>query len=185
MKRLTALFFAVLHAGLSYAIFAIFGALCAFCALAFEFGNISRNPGYSDALSDFLSDDSASEISLSDEELTEGFLGLLIDLEQKKNPRKTALAIPNPPTFYLSEGVLTAGVRVSLAKSAGAEMKFDIAFDGSAPKLVGARLGKARIPLFAARKIADNMKSLYRVDEIGLENIKEIKLENSTINIKK
>lgn len=84
MKRLTALFFAVLRAGLSYAIFAIFGALCAFCALAFEFGNISRNPGYSDALSDFLSDDSASEISLSDKELTEGFLGLLIDLEQKK-----------------------------------------------------------------------------------------------------
>lgn len=106
MKRLTALFFAVLRAGLSYAIFAIFGALCAFCALAFEFGNISRNPGYSDALSDFLSDDSASEISLSDKELTEGFLGLLIDLEQKKNPRKTALAIPNPPTFYLSEGGL-------------------------------------------------------------------------------
>ena len=108
MKRLTALFFAVLRAGLSYAIFAIFGALCAFCALAFEFGNISRNPGYSDTLSDFLSDDSASEISLSDKELTEGFLGLLIDLEQKKNPRKTALAIPNPPTFYLSTSLLTA-----------------------------------------------------------------------------
>lgn len=31
-------------------------------------------------------------------------------------------------------------------------MKFDIAFDGSAPKLVGARLGKARIPLFARKK---------------------------------
>lgn len=81
--------------------------------------------------------------------------------------------------------MLTAGVRVSLAKSAGAEMKFDIAFDGSTPKLVGARLGEARIPLFAARKIADNMKSLYGVDEIGLEKIKEIKLENSTISIKK
>lgn len=185
MKRLTALFFAVLRAGASYAIFALFGAVCAFCALAFEFDNPHRKPAYSDALSNFLSDDSASEISLSEKELTEGFLGLLIDLEQKKNPRKTALAIPNPPTFHLSEGVLTAGVRVSLAKSAGAEMKFDIAFDGSTPKLVGARLGEARIPLFAARKIADNMKSLYGVDEIGLEKIKEIKLENSTISIKK
>ena len=185
MKRLTALFFAVLRAGLSYAIFAIFGALCAFCALAFEYFILVMNQCFSDALSDFLSDDSASEISLSDNGFLVRFLGLLIDLEQKKNPLKTALAIPNPPTFYLSEGVLTAGVRVSLAKSAGAEMKFDIAFDGSAPKLVGARLGKARIPLFAARKIADNMKSLYRVDEIGLENIKEIKLENCSINIKK
>ena len=37
MKRLTALFFAVLRAGVSYAIFALFGAVCAFCALAFEF----------------------------------------------------------------------------------------------------------------------------------------------------
>ena len=185
MKRLTALFFVVLRAGVSYAIFALFGAVCAFCALAFEFDNPHRKPAYSDALSNFLSDDSASEISLSEKELTEGFLGLLIDLEQKKNPRKTALSIPNPPTFHLSEWVLTAGVRASLAKSAGAEMKFDIAFDGSTPKLVGARLGEARIPLFAARKIADNMKSLYGVDEIGLEKIKEIKLENSTISIKK
>ena len=152
MKRLTALFFAVLRAGLSYAIFAIFGALCAFCALAFEFGNISRSPGYSDALSDFLSDDSASEISLSDKELTEGFLGLLIDLEQKKNPRKTALAIPNPPTFYLSEGVLTAGVRVSFAKSAGAEMKFDIAFDGSTPQIARGAARKGENTAFCRKK---------------------------------
>ena len=185
MKRLTALYFDELSSGETNAILELFGEVCALCALAFEFDNPHRKPACSDALSNFLSDDSASEISLSEKELAEGFLGLLIDLEQKKNPRKTALSIPNPPTFHLSEGVLTAGVRVSLAKSAGAEMKFDIAFDGSTPKLVGARLGEARIPLFAARKIADNMKSLYGVDEIGLEKIKEIKLENSTISIKK
>ena len=50
MKRLTALFFAVLRAGVSYAIFALFGAVCAFCALAFEFDNPHRKPAYSDAL---------------------------------------------------------------------------------------------------------------------------------------
>lgn len=66
MEGLAAAAWAVARAGFSYAVFAAFGGLCAFCALALEGGGGGNSrPSPSPVLADFFADASAREIELS------------------------------------------------------------------------------------------------------------------------
>lgn len=176
MESLAAAAWAVARAGFSYAVFAAFGGLCAFCALALdgEGGGYSR-PSPSPVLADFFADASAREIELSPAELSAGVYYMLIEAARAKSPESSTVAVPDPPAFALSSGLLEIRSKVSLGGISGrfdAPLALGVSFGDSGAEVKSARIGRARMPLFIARRVADGLKEAYGFPEGCLGGIK-------------
>lgn len=169
MESLAAAAWAVARAGVSYAVFAAFGGLCAFCALALGGGGAEcSRPSPSPVLADFFADPSAREIELTPDELSAGAYYMLIEAARAGSPESSTVAVPDPPGFALSSGLLEVRSKVSLGGIPGrfcAPLSLGVAFGDYGAEVKSARIGEARVPLFIARRIAGGLRQAYGLAE--------------------
>lgn len=190
--RLSAYIWVLLRVALSFSLFAAAGAVCAFAYLAVcpqDGGGEAavRQPSYSDVLADFLAGSSA-EISLSAEELSDAVYGLIIVEARAKSENKNSFALPTPPRFSVESRGLRAQFPIfanAVFVSFRTFLTLEAQFDGGEMRIVRAHIGQAKIPAFAAERIARNLRSAYGLPESGFGKIKNISLNGDTVVLKK
>ena len=100
---------------------------------------------------------------------------MLIEAARSKSPESSTVAVPAPPCFALSSGLLETRSKVSLGGISGrfeAPLVLGVSFGDSGAEVKSARIGRARVPLFIARRIADALKGAYGFPEGALGGIK-------------
>lgn len=190
--RLSAYIWALLRVALSFSLFAAAGAVCAFAYLAVcpqdDGGEAAvRQPSPTDALADFLAGSSA-EISLSAEELSDAVYGLIIAEARAKSENKNSFALPTPPRFSVESRRIRAQFPIfanAVFVSFRTFLTLEAQFDGGEMCIARAHIGQAKIPAFAAERIARNLRSAYGLPESGFGKIKNISLNGDTVVLKK
>ena len=148
------------------AVFGFFGVCCAVAYRIADFDASEVRTESSPKLSAFLFDDSAKTAVFSAAELRDGFAGLLFS--SAAADAGGVVVVPSIPDVRESPDGVCIVVPASF-KTALGTLRTGFAFDVSADgRLLGARVGGARLPPFAARIAARYWTDFYG-DFLGAE----------------
>lgn len=175
---------------LNFGLYALFGALIAFFAMAFSASVPESSGDVSTKLSQFLLSEKKSE-EFSLEELNSGLFDILIVAsEEESKATKKSVAMPTQPILLLSDGRVELCVPF-VSRIANAQVKlgafFEIEFNGDKIKLVSVRIGRARLPDFIGERIAKEVFAFYSPIKalnkyiLAAEKIKTVSLKDKIV----
>ena len=179
MKR--ALYFAAILA-VSALLYCGFGVFCGAVYMAFRESPAAASFESSPALDSFLEDSAAVSAEFSAREIQDGAAYIMIKNAKKNAGRGEAAVIPSLFTVEPREDGLAVCAPVSL-KSAAGEFRSGVylVFSlGDTPRLAGASVGGAKMPMWAARILAKAVFAHYK-DYLGdcPQKLQSMKIERS------
>lgn len=158
------------------AVFGFFGICCAILYKIADFDAIDIRAESSPKLSAFLFDDSAKTALFSAAELRDGIAGLLFSSASATVANSGGVVVvPSLPDVRESIGGICVVVPASFKTALGTlrtGFLFDVSADGCG-RLLGAHIGSARLPSFAARIAARYWCGVYG-DFLGSETFGRI-----------
>lgn len=179
MKRV--LYFAAVLA-VSAVLYCGFGVFCGAVYMAFKESPAPASFESSPALDNFLGDASARSADFSAREIQDGAAYIMIKNAKQNAGRGGAAVIPSLFTVEPREEGLAVCVPVSLNSAAGefrsgVYLRFRL---GGAPRLAGASVGGAKMPMWAARILAKAVFAHYK-DYLGdcPQKLQSMKIERA------